>query len=73
MAYSPRSVLLRYNPVSRVVVFSCVTPVFGVIMSALFLGEVGSIRPVTLLALALVCGGIWVVNGQREKRKEAAR
>jgi len=66
-AYSLWSILLRYNPVSKVVVFSCMTPVFGVIMSALFLGEAGSIRPVTILALALVCGGIWVVNGRKKE------
>jgi drug/metabolite transporter (DMT)-like permease len=38
-AYTIWSLLLKYNPVSRVAVFGFLNPVFGVLLSALFLGE----------------------------------
>lgn len=38
-------------------------PVFGVLLSALLLGEGAGTSPVTVLvALLLVCGGIIIVN-----------
>ena len=61
-AYTLWSLLLKYNPVSKVAVFGFCTPIFGVILSALILGEGTSFKPQTLLALALVCVGIISVN-----------
>lgn len=62
-AYSLWSMALACNPVSRVAVFGFMNPVFGVILSALLLGEGGVLDPaVTLIALALVSAGIIVVN-----------
>lgn len=68
VAYTLWGVLLKYNPVSRVTVFGFMNPVFGVILSAIFLGESGqALTWNTLAALVLVCLGIYVVN--REKKQ----
>lgn len=62
-AYTLWGVLLKYNPVSRITVFTFSTPIFGVLLSALLLGETGqAFRPQSLAALALVCGGILIIN-----------
>lgn len=70
VAYTLWGVLLKYNPVSRVSVFGFMTPVFGFILSALLLGEGiadGGIK--AIIALALVCVGIYLVN--KEKKYES--
>ena len=62
-AYSAWGLLLKYNPVSKVAVFGFMTPVFGVILSALFLHEgqqAGGM--LSVISLALVCVGIYIVN-----------
>ena len=65
IAYSLWALLLKHNPVSRVSVFGSMNPVFGVIISAIVLGET-NVVPVwqCVAALALVVAGIWVVNRQ---------
>ena len=63
VAYSVWGILLQHNPVSRVTIYSFLTPVFGVLLSALFLGEwAQALSPKTLAALILVCAGIYTVN-----------
>ena len=63
VAYTLWSLLLQRHPVSRIMVFSFLNPVFGVILSALLLGEGGMLElPRLLLAIALVCLGVWIVN-----------
>lgn len=60
VAYTLWSVLLKYNPVSRIAVCKFMVPVFGVILSAVFLGE-----PITLMCLAalvLVAASIMIAN-----------
>lgn len=62
-AYSLWSILLKYNPVSRVTVFGFMNPVFGVLLSAVILGEgqqAFSLK--SLAALILVSLGIYIVN-----------
>lgn len=62
-AYSLWSLLLKYNPVSKVAVFSFSNPVFGVILSALLLKEdLSSLGWQLPVALLLVCIGIYMVN-----------
>ncbi len=57
------SALTRYNPVGRVAVYGFLNPVFGVLLSALFLREgQQAFTPYSLAALVLVCVGIFVVN-----------
>ena len=62
VAYSLWGVLLKYNPISRVAVFGFMNPVFGVILSAIFLREAGSLGVMCMISLVLVCGGIYIVN-----------
>ncbi len=63
-AYSIWSLLLKYNPVSRVAVYGFANPVFGALLSVLFLSEAQTNRFgwETFAALALVSAGIYVVN-----------
>ena len=69
-AYTLWSLLLKVNPVSRVAIFGFMTPVFGVVLSGLLLGEgTQAFSPASLLALLLVSAGIVVVN--REKQPAA--
>lgn len=52
--------LLKYNKVGVISVFNFLTPVFGSILSAIFLGE-NIFDFYTLISLILVCIGIYVV------------
>lgn len=63
VAYSLWGILLKYNPISRVAVFGFMNPVFGVILSALLLGETDTLGVMCVVALLLVCVGIYIVNG----------
>lgn len=68
MAYTLWSVLLAYNPVSKVAIFGFVNPLFGVILAALVLGETAqAFNAGSLIALLLVCVGIYVVNRAEKK------
>ncbi|WP_440109974.1 DMT family transporter [Acidovorax sp. BL-A-41-H1] len=60
-AFSLWSILLKHNRVSQVTVFNFTVPVFGAALSALFLGE-ALLEWKNLLALVLVCAGIWLVT-----------
>ncbi len=62
VAYSLWGLLLKYNPVSRVTVFGFTVQVFGVLLSALLLKESNSFGIQTIIALILVCTGIFLVN-----------
>lgn len=65
VAYTLWSLLLRYNPVSKVTVFNFLVPVFGVILSTILLGEGGIFSFTTLGSLVLVCIGIMMVNSSK--------
>lgn len=65
VAYTLWSLLLRYNPVSKVTVFNFLVPVFGVILSTILLGEGGIFSITTLGSLVLVCIGIMMVNSSK--------
>ena len=61
VAYTLWSVLLAYNDVSKVAIFGFVNPLCSVILSALVLGEVKQAFNIgSLIALALVCVGIYI-------------
>ena len=66
-AYTLWSLLLKYNPVSKVAVFGFCTPIFGVILSAVILGESTSFQLKTLVALMFVCVGIIIVNYKKKQ------
>lgn len=64
VAYSLWSMLLKYNPVSKITVYGFMNPVFGVILSAIILGESQQAFSLKYFAaLVLVCVGIFIVNG----------
>ena len=66
IAFSLWTTLFKYNPVSKVSIFNFLTPIFGTILSALILSEdVFNLR--NLIALILVCLGIYIVNKPKEK------
>ena len=62
VAYSLWGILLKYNPVSKVSVFGFMNPVFGVLLSAVLLREDSSLGINAIIALVLVCAGIYIVN-----------
>lgn len=63
VAYSLWGILLKYNPVSKVAIFGFTNPVFGVLLSAWWLGEGSAeLGCNALIALVLVCIGICIVN-----------
>ncbi len=58
-AYTVWGVLLKHNPVSKLSVIGLMNPVFGVILSAVFLGEAAEAFSLkNLSALVFVCAGI---------------
>ena len=61
-AYSVWGILLKYNPVSKITVFSFLSPIVGVAISAIVLKDAGAFNLRCLTALALVCLGITLVN-----------
>lgn len=60
-AFALWGTLLKYNPVGMVTVFNFLVPVFGAVLSALFLGE-AIMEWKYLIGLILVCGGIFLVT-----------
>ncbi len=73
LAYSLWSILLKYNPVSRVTVFNFTTPIFGVILTFIFLSEEPSrvTLPILIVALVLISAGILLLNYRRGGESES--
>ena len=61
LAISLWSLLLKHNRVSLVTAFNFMVPVFGTLLSALFLSE-SILEWRNAVALVLVCWGIWLVT-----------
>lgn len=66
VAYSIWGILLKYNPVGKVAVYSFTNPIFSVLLSFAFLGETSSFGAELIIALILVCAGIYLVNKVNE-------
>ncbi len=62
IAYSLWSILLKYNPVSRVAVCGFMTPIFGYMLSIIFSNEKSNMGIIGLPSLFLVASGIVLVN-----------
>jgi drug/metabolite transporter (DMT)-like permease len=60
-AFALWGILLKYNRVSVVAAFNFLIPVFGALLSALFLDE-NILEWKNAAALLLVCAGIWLVS-----------
>ena len=70
-AYTIWGILLKYNDVSSVSVFGFMTPVFGFALSAIILKEQLTQQLwLSILALVLVCLGIFSVNMNVDKLKK---
>lgn len=70
-AYTLWGLLLKHNPVSKVSVLGFMNPVFGVLLSALVLGEAQeAFSTKNLISLLLVCIGIYTVNADFGKNKK---
>ena len=63
IAFCLWTLLLKYNKVGKIAVFNFLTPVFGSILSAIFLNE-NIFNSKTIIALILVCIGIFLVNSE---------
>lgn len=72
-AYTLWGLLLKFNPVSRVVIFGFLNPLFSVILSAIFLKEKTQTGFVIAAALILVCFGIILVNLNPSRKSKANR
>lgn len=71
-AYTLWSVLLKYNPVTKVSIYAFTHPIFGVILSTLILKENASFGLRGIFALLLVCIGIIIVNLETSAHKNTA-
>lgn len=68
-AFTLQGYLLKYNPVSKVAVFKSTNPLFGALFSAIILTETDQLLSYfTLIAIALVCLGIFIINKFGEKK-----
>lgn len=65
VAFALWAALLKHNRVGQVTVFNFLIPVFGALLSALFLGE-AVLEWRNLAALVMVCGGIWLVTTEAQ-------
>lgn len=60
-AFTGWTMLLKYNPASKIAVYNFLIPIFGTTFSVMFLNEsIFNLR--SLLALILACAGIYIVN-----------
>lgn len=71
-AFTLQGFLLKYNPVSKVAVFKSTNPLFGALFSAVILSEYNQLLSwFILIALLLVCAGIFVINKFGERKPKA--
>ena len=69
VAYALWGMLLKFNPVSKVTIFSFTTPIFGTLLSIIMLSESSGVEPLNLvLTLLLVSGGIFLLNYQKTSK-----
>jgi drug/metabolite transporter (DMT)-like permease len=70
LAFFLWNMLLKYNKVGSVSIYNFLIPIFGAILSSIFLGET-ILEIKNLVALLLVSIGIWMVNkeGSLESRR----
>ena len=67
VAYALWGVLLKYNPVSKVTVYSFMISVFGVLFSTILLEENSNVPIVNLIAaIILVSTGVIMLNYKKE-------
>lgn len=68
-AFTLQGYLVKYNPISKVAVYKSTNPLFGAVFSALLLKESDQLLSYyTIIAIILVCLGIFVINKFGEKQ-----
>lgn len=60
-AFTIWTILLKYNSAGKISIYNFLTPIFGALMSAIFLGEL-FFNIMNILALISVCTGIYIIN-----------
>ncbi len=66
-AFTVWTMLLKYNPASKIAVYNFLIPIFGTTFSVMFLNEsIFNLR--SLLALILACTGIYIVNKEFKRQ-----
>lgn len=66
-AFTVWTMLLKYNPASKIAVYNFLIPIFGTAFSVMFLNEsIFNLR--SLLALILACAGIYIVNKEFKRQ-----
>lgn len=66
-AFTVWTMLLKYNPASKIAVYNFLIPIFGTAFSVVFLNEsIFNLR--SLLALILACAGIYIVNKEFKRQ-----
>lgn len=71
VAFTLQGYIVKYNPISKFAVYKSTNPLFGAVFSALILGESDQLLSYyTLIAIVLVCAGIFVINKFGEKAKK---
>lgn len=69
VSYTLWTVLLKDNPASSIIIYSFMTPIFGVVFSALLLNEESGVATINLIiALVLVCSGICLWGYEKKAR-----
>ena len=69
IAYALWGMLLKFNPVSKVTIFSFMTPVFGVLLTKLMLPSESDVEIINLIiSLVLVCAGVFMLNYTRQNK-----
>ena len=66
-AFGLWTLLLKHNEVTKVSIFNCLTPVFGTLLSGIFLSE-DIFKLKNLMALLFVVAGIYLVNSIGKRR-----
>ena len=70
VAYALWGMLLKFNPVSKVTIFSFSTPIMGVLLSTLLLEEASRVTwPILLLTLLFISGGIFLLNYEKKTKQ----
>ena len=64
-AYTLWGVLLKYNDVSKVATCKFMNPIFGAVLSFIILQEANVMGWQVIVALVLVCLGIFIVNNEK--------
>lgn len=68
-AYTIWGILLSRYPVSKISIFTCTIPLFGVLFSVLFLHETSALTIQTLISMLCITAGIFVLNRKSGKEK----